>query len=271
MIFLSAFIASLFVPLTVLHPTSILLHPIGKLIISIVIILVGFGWKHPKKMVRLLLSFYFVSFTLGGALTAMHYFISNPVQLTTTGVITWNSGFGDPVSWTFVMVGFPIVWFFTKNSLDKHTLMNFQLDQMMEVSFRYNNKKVTTIGFVDSGNQLIDPITKKTIVVCDLFILKQLFSDTQIKLMKRAQESYQFDNLDMITAPLYMIPYHGVSGEPAFMLAFKPENFIIKNNSKQYRMSQVSIGVQFHNLASDGSYHCLLHPGMFNHATEKLA
>nr|WP_255307071.1 sigma-E processing peptidase SpoIIGA [Paraliobacillus sp. PM-2] len=271
-IFIGACVASLFVPITVFYPSSILLHPVGKLCISILVIIIGFGFKHPKKVCRLLLTFYFVTFALGGALTAIHFFLSSPAQLSPTGIVTWSSGLGDPISWTFVIFGFPIVWVFTKNRLDKHTLTQFQADQIMHVSFQYNNIMVSTTGYVDSGNQLIDPITKKNIVVCDYTVIKQLFSEEQMKQMKKAQEDYRFEKLEQyFSKPIDIVPYHGVSGQPQFMLAFKPEKFTIYYDNQQIQASNVIVGVQFGQLAPDGSYHCLLHPALFNQTTLQLA
>ncbi|MFB1049654.1 sigma-E processing peptidase SpoIIGA [Paraliobacillus sp. JSM ZJ581] len=271
-IFVAALVASLFVPITIFYPTSILLHPIGKLAMSILIIVIGFGIKHIKITLRLLFTFYFVTFALGGSLTAIHFFLSSPAQLAPTGIVTWSSGLGDPISWSFVIIGFPVVWIFTKNRLDKHTLTQFEAEQIMRVSFHYNNTVISTTGYVDSGNQLIDPFTKKYIVVCDYSIIKQLFSEEQIKEMKKAQASYQFEKLGAyFTKPIDIVPYHGVSGEPQFMLAFKPEKFTIYYEKQKILVSNVIVGLQFSQLATDGSYHCLLHPALFNQTTLQLA
>lgn len=271
-IFLAAITASLFVPLTIFYPNSILLHPIGKLSISILVIIIGFGLKHLRTLLRLLLTFYFVTFALGGSLTAIHFFLSSPVQFAPTGIVTWSSGLGDPISWVFVIVGFPIVWLFTKNRLDKHTLTQFDAEQIMRVTFHYNNVAITTTGYVDSGNQLIDPLTKKHIVVCDYSIAKQLFTYEQIKQMKIAMESYHFEQLEgYFSKPIDIVPYHDISGQPQFMLAIKPEKFTIYLKKQKILVSNVSIGIQFNQLAEDGSYHCLLHPALFNQTTLKLA
>ncbi|WP_256860563.1 sigma-E processing peptidase SpoIIGA [Paraliobacillus ryukyuensis] len=272
MIFFGACAASLLVPLTVFYPESILLHPIGKLLLSMGIVLIGFGLQRPIKLLRLLAIFYFITFTLGGALTAIHFFLSNPMNVSKTGIVTWSSGYGDPISWSFVILGFPVVWWFTKQRLDKHTLLQFQTEQLMQVIIQLDNQIVQTTGYVDSGNQLIDPFSRKTVVVCDFTVIKQLFSEETIQLMKKVKEDNSFEQLyDKIHLPVNLVPYQDVSGQSQFMLVFRPDKFTIFNNQTRIDASNVLIGLQFGQLTQDEIYHCLLHPALFNQTSKQIS
>src|SRR5699024_96215 len=114
-----------------------------------------------------LLLFYFITFSIGGGLIAAHFLLQNPVGISSNGILTMEKGYGDPISWIFIIVGFPIVWWFTKNRLDKHATDKIHYDQLYSVTIRLNGEDHSTKGYLDSGNQLVDPLTKKPVIICD--------------------------------------------------------------------------------------------------------
>src|SRR5690625_3595598 len=113
-IFFGGFIASLIVPISFYFPDSFITSAAGKVMYSILIIFCSFGYRSFYRLMKLLLLFYFVSFSIGGGLIAVHFLFQQPVSMTANGILTVNHGYGDPISWLFVMIGFPFVWFFTK-------------------------------------------------------------------------------------------------------------------------------------------------------------
>ncbi|WP_067728318.1 sigma-E processing peptidase SpoIIGA [Oceanobacillus damuensis] len=267
-----AFIASLIVPLTLFFPGSFVNGLLGKILYSALIILCAFGFTGIYRYMKLLLLFYFTSFAIGGGLTAIYFLLANPVAVTENGILTFNRGYGDPISWLFIIIGFPIVWYFTKHRMDEHASEKIRYDQLCEVNIQIKSSSFSTMGYIDSGNQLIDPLTKKPVVICDETFLKNWFSDDEWEQLKEANDRLDLDRIPKEwDSKIQVIPYHGVEGRSMFLLAIRPDQILIKYDNNNLMSTNVLVGIQFGTLIKDGSYHCLLHPQIMKLATIQTA
>lgn len=260
-LFFGAFIASILVPISLYFPESFFTSVIGKLLYSILIIVCTFGFLSVYRMMKLLLLFYFTTFAIGGGLIAIHFFFQNPFGLSINGILTFHSGYGDPVSWLFIVIGFPFVWLFTKSRMDNHVTEKIRYDQQCPVTIQLKDKSYSTTGYIDSGNQLTDPLTKRPVIIGDETFLKQWFSGEAWESLKLAHE-----NIDVEQVPvewqkfIQIVPYQGVQGKSMFLFTLRPEKITIFYEGQIISTSNVLIGIQFGTLAKDQSYHCLLHP-----------
>lgn len=271
-IFLGAFVASLIVPITIYFPTSVLNGLAGKFVFSTLIILCTFGFSGISRFLKLLLLFYFVTFSIGGGLTAIHFLVSNPVSITGQGILTFNSGYGDPVSWIFILVGFPIVWYFTKRRMDEHVKEKIKYDQMLELTIQIDDKAFCTIGYIDSGNQLVDPLTKKPVVICDEKFLGNWFSEKDWKELKEVNETLAVERIPSDwESRIQIVPYHGVQGSNMFMLAIRPDFMSVEYEGQKIETSNFLIGINFGSLDREQRYHCLLHPQIIKFAAVQSA
>ncbi|WP_226037944.1 sigma-E processing peptidase SpoIIGA [Aquibacillus saliphilus] len=267
-----AFVASALVPITLFLPDSFFVSPFGKGLFSLLIILMSFGFTNVHQFIKRLLSFYFVSFALGGGLIAIHFMLGRQMTASNSGILTFQTGYGDQISWLFVGVGFPIIWWYTKSQMDKQKLENFRQEQLYNVTIQLKGKAISTIGYVDSGNQLVDPFSRKPVVICDQEFLLNWFTIEDLELLKNAK-----DNLNFKLIPtnwndfIHILPYQGVDGNRTFMIVLKPDKFIVNFDSKEISTKKVLVGIQFGQLAPDGSYHCLLHPQIFKHSVATSA
>ncbi|WP_093210900.1 sigma-E processing peptidase SpoIIGA [Sediminibacillus albus] len=271
-ILFGAFMASLLVPLTVYFPDSPVSSFWGKGIYSLIIVWSAFGYSHFKEFRRHLLSFYFISFTLGGSLIGIHFLIGQQILASESGILTTQTGFGDQISWLFVAIGFPFVWIFTKTRMDKHAWEKLQIDQLFSVTIKWKGESFLTTGYMDSGNALVDPITRDPVVVCDVEFLENWFTTTELKALEAVQENLAFDSLpSSCIDAIRLVPYQGVSGNNSFMLVFRPDNIHLVYENKHITTNKVLVGIQFGSLAADGSYHCLLHQGLLKYSVASSA
>ncbi|HLR62202.1 MAG TPA: sigma-E processing peptidase SpoIIGA [Lentibacillus sp.] len=267
-----AFVASLLVPLSIYYPDSFFTSLIGKLMYSIIIILCSFRIYSIYQMVKLLLLFYFTTFSIGGGLIAIHFLFQNPVGVSSSGVLTFSGGYGDPISWLFVVIGFPIIWYFTKSRMDKHAAEKIRYDQLCPTTIQFQQTSKSTTAYIDSGNQLTDPLTKKPVIICDEYFLKQWFTEEEWKMLETAHDTLDFGGVpDEWENRIQIVPFQGVEGNRTFMLAIKPDKVTIIYEEREIVARKVLIGIQFANLTKDQSYHCLLHPQIIKLGTSVSA
>lgn len=249
-------------------------HPIVKLIYSVMITLTTFGYKRFSSFLQTLLTFYFTTFVIGGGMIGVHYFFEYELEITDNVLVTTTTGFGHPVSWGFVLIGFPLVWYFAKKQIDSIEMKKIHYDQIVNVTISIDDSSIELKGLIDSGNQLYDPITKTPVMVVDIerlmnFIPKQLIEQSQninhLGLDHGNELAHKWESRVRI------IPYRGVGQDHQFLLALKPDYITIVHNSELIKVKKALVGLNHTTLSSEGDYDCIVHPKMLTSSSVQPA
>ncbi len=154
---LGAFIGGLSIIFLFLKITSFQLF-VFKIIISVLMIIISFGYKSFKYTFRNLLFLYTSSIILGGFL----YFLNIQFSYKNEGLIFFHHGLSINV--IFLIIFCPlIIYIYVKQGLWlKNNYSNYY-----KVKLIYNNNKIDLIAFMDTGNNLISPFSKKPIILID--------------------------------------------------------------------------------------------------------
>lgn len=258
---LGALVASMIVPFTLFFPASILATVYGKILFSFFIILSTFGFQTIYRFFKQLFTFYFITFSVGGALVAVHFLFHQSFTVSLGGLLTFRQGFGDPVSWLFVIGGFPLAWFFTKRRMDQHAAEKIRYDQLCPVTISIFNQSYSTMGYIDSGNQLVDPLTRQPVIICDEPFLTQWVPLEEWTRLKQVSDSLDLEKIPKKWEQrTHIVPYQGVAGKSQFLLAIRPDKLTVMYEHEPLEVHKVLIGLQFSSLTKDHRYHCLLHP-----------
>lgn len=264
-IVLSAIIGSSIVLLMITPLSAISSHPVIKLFFSFVIVWVAFGYKRFKYFVQGLLTFYFATFMIGGGMIGVHYFLEFDVTLFDGVMLTNSTEYGNPISWTFVLIGFPVVWYFSKSRINNIETKKIFYDQIVDVTIEIEEVKIQAKGLIDSGNQLLDPITKSPVMILDTTKFEGLFPKSIIE---------QSKNIDLLTSDndqdnpsrwqnrLRIIPYKVVGQEHQFLLAIKPDRISILHQNEINEVKKALMALNHTTLSSMGEYDCIIHPKM---------
>lgn len=255
-------LATMFVPLILYFPHSVLNTFFIKCLYSILIIIVCFGFKSFYQLFKNVITFYTVSFIAGGTILSIHYVIEYSKQSPLNSLLMYvENMYGDDISLVIIFIGFPLSLLFTKMWSDKMVTDHFNKERQYEVTLRWNGFKFQTIGFLDSGNQLVDPLTNRPVVICDETFMKQFFSITEWTIIKKAIQTNSPDKVpDHLYTDIAIVPFKTVAGDNHFLFAIKPDKLTIKSKQKRIIAKKVLVGIQLSNMTNDGQYHCLLHP-----------
>ncbi|MBS4189140.1 sigma-E processing peptidase SpoIIGA [Bacillus sp. FJAT-49705] len=239
-------------------------HPLTKLLFSIFMILIAFGYKRFRYFIKVLTTFYLMTFLVGGSLIGVHYFIKFDSQLTSSVFLASVKGFGDPISWLFVLLGFPIVWHFSKRKMEEIEMTKIQYDSLIKVIVTINGESYSFKGLVDSGNQLYDPITKMPVMFISIKGLKENFPE---ELVKVAQSPENFINGEEQIASewvhkMRVIPYKVVGQEHQLIIAVKPDEIIIEKENELYKVERGLVSFSLQQLSAENAFQCIVHPKM---------
>ena len=166
-IMLGAFIGGLSILFLFFNINSFLLF-IFKILISILMILTTFGYKTIKYTLVNILYLYMSSIILGGFL----YLLNLEFSYKHIGMIFFNNGLS--INFIFLIKFSPVILYIyikqTKN-------LRYNYSNYYNIEIIYKNKWYKYIGYIDSGNVLVDTLTKKIVILIDkrklLFNIKE--------------------------------------------------------------------------------------------------
>lgn len=237
-------------------------HPLSKMAFSILMVLVSFGYKRLKFFLSALMALYFSTFLIGGALMGTHYFLQSGSSLFKSFVSSASPGYGDPISWLFVFLGFPLAWHFSRARLESHEMAKIKYDQTVSVQISVNEKHYDLTGLIDSGNQLYDPLTRYPVIFVSIKnILKDL--PEELALISSFPEDIIHGKKTVPSkweSRLRIVPCAVVGQEHQLILAVKPEFVIIRDSGKTFKTERVLVSFTTQDLSSDGSFQCIIHP-----------
>lgn len=146
----SATIVVLFIPLSSLELFLL------KVVLSLVIIFVTFGYGDFKYFVNNLVYFYLISIVLGGFV----YYLNVSFSYKNVGMVFYHKG----VSINYVIVLFLsiVVSYFYYKEMKYVRLVN---SLYYKVDIYVNYKIVSLLGYLDTGNTLVDPYSKRVVII----------------------------------------------------------------------------------------------------------
>lgn len=261
---LGGFIGSTIILLTITPFYAVAGHPASKLFFSVLMVLVVFGYKRWRQFSKALMTFYVTTFLLGGTLTGVHYFLGFDLDLSENVAIAQIKGYGDPISWLFVLLGFPLAWHFSRRSVEQFEMTKIHYESLAEVEILFMGKIFRLKGMIDSGNQLYDPISKMPVMVVSIASLK---NEIPLEIVKLAENpdgilSGEWIYSGELEEKMRIIPCKVVGREHQLIVAFSPDGIKITSNNEVYEARKGLVSFTAQELSSDGSFDCIIHPKM---------
>lgn len=229
-------------------------------------ILIVFGFHRLYVFMRRLLVFYMVAFVLGGGLLGIHYFLQSDSEVLSGIVFTHSGGVGTPVTWGFLAVCFPVIWWLSSKGLNQMKETNRKAALYGDIQVILNGQCIHCKGLIDTGNQLYEPITRIPVTILDLECIRDYIPSQLYQTVKQQEDlssSSAFMQMeDIWLQRIRMIPYRSVSRGMDLLLAIRPDLIKIHANGLSYETSRVLIGLNPVPLSSDGSYQAIIHPSL---------
>ena len=243
---------------------SFLLHPLVKLALSVLIVWTAFGFRRFKFFLQATLTFYITTFILGGGLIGLHYFFQYESQFSQSLLMASVRGFGDPISWIFVIIGFPVLWFISTKQSEKWEMSKIRFHETVKVYVEIMDFKWNLTGLVDSGNQLYDPLSKLPVMIISTSHLENRIP-SDILQISQTPDDYLNGRISLPEGWDYrmrMIPARTVGQTGELLVAFKPDQIVIETKSGARIEPKALIAFSSHSLSSEGMFNCIIHPKM---------
>lgn len=239
-------------------------HPVTKLLFSVAMVLAVFGFKRLRYFLKGLMTFYFATFLVGGSLIGIHYFINFDFQLSSSVMLASVKGFGDPISWLFVLLGFPLAWHFSKRNVEGIEMTKIQYDSLIMVRVVINETEFRFKGLIDSGNQLYDPISKMPVMFISIKDRLDEFPHEIIKMAGNPEDIIM--GSDSIGGnwehKMRVIPCKVVGQEHQLIIGFKPDRILLEKENEIIESERGLVSFSMQQLSADDAFQCIVHPKM---------
>ncbi|MBQ6949490.1 MAG: sigma-E processing peptidase SpoIIGA [Firmicutes bacterium] len=183
-----------------------------KLMFSMVLIRLCF---HPRQYIKNLLVFYGISFLMGGVTMGIFGLLSVPA------VSANGSLYVEQLSWIHLISGVSATVLILRLLVSLIREHRLELRTIRQVTIVHRGKEIHVRGFLDTGNQLLDP--ESGLPVC--LISQELWTALS------GEED-----------PLRMIRYRGATGYEGTLFVLKPDGFQIEEPGRQ-RSCETVLGV----------------------------
>jgi stage II sporulation protein GA (sporulation sigma-E factor processing peptidase) len=239
-------------------------HPAIKIVFSFLIVFVTFGFKRIRYFLENLFTFYFVTFTVGGGMIAVHYFLQRQIDIHASMLTTYSLGVGDPVSWMFVLLGFPALWLFSRARINGIREKKLRFEHIVDVLIVFDGIPIQLKGLIDSGNQLYDPLSKMPVMIVEMSKVKEVLPEELVQHIQLGKSMDWINNeqLEKWVHRLRIVPYRVVGSEQQFLVAIRPDRIMIFYEQQWLEIQKGLVGLNETNLSADGEYECIIHPKM---------
>lgn len=214
---ISSLIGAIYALLAYMEIFPIYANFITKMILAICMIYIAFKPKKIKGLIKELIVFFLVSFSLGGCAFALLYMIKPqeifvkdgvyigvyPLKIALLGGIT---GFG------ITYISFKVV----KNHITKNEIIYNAIIKIEE-------KKLEIKVLLDTGNMLKDPITGDTVIIIEK---EKLYDILPLELLNNIDNFFEFDNKiikNEYQTRLRIIPFTSVGKRNGMMVGIKAD------------------------------------------------
>lgn len=253
----SACIGACYAILLILPGFSILSAVLLKIMLSLTMLLVGFRIRSFSEGLKLLACFYGVTFLMGGAAFGLYYFFNADIEVS-KGIFIIKD---FPIKIIIYSLVFGIMLYRWLWSLLKLRINHRQLVYKVEVNF--GEDSVILDAYLDTGNELADPVTGRPVMVVEFESIKNILP-VEIQMIYLEGKERQLDYVTNILSEstwvsrFFIVPYRTINTFDDYLLAFRPDRIRILAEESWAETRQTLVGISSHKLSADDSYQALI-------------
>jgi stage II sporulation protein GA (sporulation sigma-E factor processing peptidase) len=125
--------------------------------------------------------------------------------------------------------------------------------------------QLQTVALLDTGNRLIDPMTKAPVVILELAEIKRHLPAEVLEMLTKMAQG-ELDSQIEVSAywqdRLRLLPFCTIGQERGIMVGFRPEEVIICQKEREISHRNVVVALCNRKLTPEGAFHALISPDL---------
>ncbi len=220
----------------------------GKIVFSLFMVMLAIRPGRWQDYGKVLLYFYLINFTVAGATIAASSLLAGTVI---------ESLF--PAVWILVAVFAALaIGLFAGRYVKDHLLpglLKFQVD------LRFGKQHCCGHGFVDTGNALKDPLTRRPVIVAEYALIKSCLPQDLQHMMEGTQSEEAMLEQIMNSSwanRLRLIPFSSIGRKNGMLLGVRADEVVLNIGSKDILHRNAVVGIYREQLNPQGNYQLLI-------------
>ena len=230
-----------------------------KILLSLAMLAAGFRIRSFPEFFKLFGYFYGTTFLLGGAAFGFYYFFGAGIQIS-DGIFLIRD---FPIKILIVSVVFVILlyrwlWPFLRFRINRKQLV-------YQVEIKFDNNSITMDAFLDTGNELTDPISGCPVMVVEFDLIRPILPFEIQKIYLHGREEHLEDITRVMAESAWisrfcLVPYQTLGHSDGLLLAFRPDQVRVLTDGSWMEAGDTLIGIRNRKLSGSGEYHALIQP-----------
>lgn len=257
-LFASAYSLLLFVPHASLFTTWIF-----KAVASLIMVVIAIPFRGLLDLARNTVILYCVTFLLAGAVLAMHFAV--PAMSLENGTIIHGGrlAFTTSVGSLAIVVAIPVGLWTIHVAIGKAKRLRRESSSLCQTYARLGERKTTFVGLLDTGNQLLDPLTRRPVCLVDAQVFRELVPpelgrlvEAGVDVVSRLGEL----TLEADLPALSLVPYRGAGGVQKITVAIRPDEVrVVLADGTSHLALPCLFALHTLPLSGDGRFQAVLH------------
>jgi len=232
----------------------------AKILLSVSMIAITFNISGIKAFVKALLVFYVITLVFAGTAFAVMLLSMQGRSIIESGVfyIYYNSKLTMMLLAILAsLIMFRTIWEIFRQRITKDSML-------INLKIHFGESIVSTNALVDTGNHLVDPLTRLPVVIVEFSVLSGILPESIRSVFAETKE----DDLGMVTTVISgspwinrfrLIPFASIGKENGMMIGFKPD-YIEIGEGKVKVIYDAIIAVYNRILSKSDGYRALIGP-----------
>ncbi|MGD9567336.1 MAG: sigma-E processing peptidase SpoIIGA [Sedimentibacter sp.] len=240
----ASLVGALYVILTAYIGKDFMTYFIVKFSVSVLMIMIAYDSKGILVNIRVILCFYITSLIMVGIITALYYLTYD--RLTVNAIVI------------SCFLGYIALHFFFKEvkaKIEKNKYMRIMTINMGNLSRTLN-------AFIDTGNELTDPMTEKPVIVVNIESIRNILGDELyeniLNFYKNKEKNYEKLLNENNNINLKIIRYNTISSKCEMMVCITPDEIKIKDYDNHIITADAVIGIYPKKISQKEDYDALL-------------
>lgn len=251
-IIISSAIGAIYAIATYITEISIYTSIITKIILSIIMVYVGFNPQNMKNMWKQVLIFYLTSFIFGGVALYLIYFIKPQDVFIKNGIFV-----GEYVL-KAIFLGGIIAYIVIKISIKIIKTKINAKDMYCNIKIKLEDKEIKTKAMIDTGNLAKEPITNTPVVIVESSLLEEILPKNILNNIDNILAG-KIENIEQnYISRLRCIPFSSLGKQNGMMLGIKADEILIEKEEERKISRNIIIGIYDKSLTKRGEYRALV-------------
>ncbi len=235
-----------------------------KMIISFIIIKLAYNSTSLVLYLKQISTFYVVSFIFAGASIGVYYFTKDYYNLIFN--LDYTRG-RFPIK--YVILGVVLGGIMIKDMVHYYQEKLSKEKELLNATVYLNNQSTSFIALTDTGNSLIEPLSKLPVFVVEYKVINNLLPQSIKEVFENNKED-DFVALEKAMESLKeeivirLIPFKSVGSKNGILIGFKPDYITISEGDIKTTYDDLLIGIFNDRLSVDDQYNGLLNLSVLN-------